>query len=65
MTDNIATMTYDHSLNAGALTLREYATAEPLPLAVIHEAVLISCAIVTTWRFLGRKRLMPTFMSCA
>jgi len=36
-----------------------------LPLAVIHEAVLISCAIVTTWRFLGRKRLMPTFMSCA
>ncbi len=40
MTDDIATFTYEHSLNAGALTLREYATAEPLPLAVIHEAVL-------------------------
>lgn len=33
-------ITYEPVLNAGALLLREYVTAEPLPLATIHAAVL-------------------------
>ena len=36
----VPAITYEPVLNAGALLLREYVTAEPLPLATIHAAVL-------------------------
>ena len=44
----------------GSLTFREFAMREPLPLAVIHDAVLESYAAVMTPCCSAPKRSTPT-----